>query len=231
MDYEKAYKEIFNKAKTLHKMAVETNYKNTSMCLEELFPELAESEDEKIKKFITECIQELRKANPTNADFNGDCSEAIAWLEKQGEQKPLEWSEEDGNNLKECLIAVSMSEGHTLDEKEQLENWLKSLRPQRHPWVIVDKEIRVNEPVLTQLKYKSDGFDGYTVCNDHTLKPDRYERYIKISDIAGAYPQKHWKPKKEYLATLENVIDYLHDWGQNDDDLVLQGLLNELKKI
>ena len=47
-----------------------------------------ESEDEKIRKWLIEMIEELRKANPTNAEHNGNCSEAIAYLERQKEQKP-----------------------------------------------------------------------------------------------------------------------------------------------
>ena len=58
------------------------------------FPELKDSEDEKIRKWLIEMVEEVRKANPTNESHNGNCSDAIAWLEKQGEQKPA-CSEED----------------------------------------------------------------------------------------------------------------------------------------
>jgi len=49
-----------------------------------IFPELKESGDERIRKWLIEMVEEMRKANLT-AEFNGDCSEAIAWLEKQCE--------------------------------------------------------------------------------------------------------------------------------------------------
>lgn len=52
---------------------------------EYIFPELKESEDEEIRKWLIELVEEIRKANPTNADHNGMCSEAVAWLEKQDE--------------------------------------------------------------------------------------------------------------------------------------------------
>ena len=48
-----------------------------------------ESEDEGIRKFIIDCIDELRRANADNAKFNGRCSESIAYLERQKEQKSL----------------------------------------------------------------------------------------------------------------------------------------------
>lgn len=46
---------------------------------------LKESEDERIREWLIEMVEELRKANPTNAEHNGNCSEAIAYLEKQKE--------------------------------------------------------------------------------------------------------------------------------------------------
>lgn len=57
--------------------------------------EKKESEDERIRKWLIEMVEEIRKANPNNAEHNGDCSEAIAYLERQKEQQPAEWSEED----------------------------------------------------------------------------------------------------------------------------------------
>ena len=58
--------------------------------IEFLFPEVKENEDEWIRKWLIEMVEELRKENPTNAEHNGNCSEAIAYLEKQKEQKPVE---------------------------------------------------------------------------------------------------------------------------------------------
>ena len=55
--------------------------------LERIFPVLRESRDEEIWKWLIEMVEEVRKSNPTNAEHNGMCSEAIALLEKQCEQK------------------------------------------------------------------------------------------------------------------------------------------------
>ena len=46
-----------------------------------------DSEGERIRKWLIELVEEVRKANPTNVEYNGMCSEAIVWLEKQREQK------------------------------------------------------------------------------------------------------------------------------------------------
>ena len=119
--------------------------------IRELFPELAESEDEKIRKFIVDCIEELRRVNQDNSHFNGVCSDAIAWLEKIGDwhkmyDKPAEWREEDEDKI--MLIEDSFSDyldyvrednsltkhqkNTTKDNVVGYVNWLKSLRPQKH---------------------------------------------------------------------------------------------------
>ena len=55
---------------------------NIVEALKTLVPELRESEDERIRKWLIEMVEEVRKANPTNAEHNEKCSEAIAYLEK-----------------------------------------------------------------------------------------------------------------------------------------------------
>ena len=61
--------------------------------LEFLIPELKESEDEKIRKDLITFLDEIWHLGK-NANFDkwdkSDCSNWIAWLEKQGEQKPTD---------------------------------------------------------------------------------------------------------------------------------------------
>ena len=68
--------------------------------LEYIFPELRESEDEKIKKYIIKHFQEHLKtvrefsSKGTVAPFSSEeikmLEASVAWLEKQGEQKPAD---------------------------------------------------------------------------------------------------------------------------------------------
>ena len=51
---------------------------------EKYFPELKQSEDEKIRKEIKQFIQYMNDVDPRKANW-------LAWLEKQGEQKPLDY--------------------------------------------------------------------------------------------------------------------------------------------
>ena len=75
MDYEKKYNEALERAK---EMCATPTDKTT---MEYIFPELCESEDERIRK---QCIELLRGAYSTEYE----ALECIAWLKKQKEQKP-----------------------------------------------------------------------------------------------------------------------------------------------
>ena len=54
---------------------------------DELFPELKESEDEKVRKALIEMVHDTT-GDSLWIDYNVHKSEAIDWLEKQGKQKP-----------------------------------------------------------------------------------------------------------------------------------------------
>lgn len=81
MDYEKKYKDLLKRARQLR----DENCDKYKMCLDSLFPELVESEDEKMKNWI---LDELRLSYQWAAGDNDRCEEllkAIIWLEKQSE--------------------------------------------------------------------------------------------------------------------------------------------------
>lgn len=90
----KRYDEAIKKFKPIYDLAKEQGRTIDVKEFERIFPELKESEDEEIRKWLIEMVEVVRKANPTNADHNGMCSEAVAWLEKQSTPQVrtgLEW--------------------------------------------------------------------------------------------------------------------------------------------
>lgn len=85
----KAYDEAVTKSIEFYTLCKKCGAKGTVDFLEDIFPELKESEDERIRKEIIDSIKELRLiGTPSYRE------KAIAWLEKQGGQKS-DWSEED----------------------------------------------------------------------------------------------------------------------------------------
>ena len=82
MDYEKKYKEALERARAINNGET-TGALGETVC-EFIFPELKESEDEKIRKDIIDHLQFLAKyciESMPNVD------KWIAWLEKQGKKK------------------------------------------------------------------------------------------------------------------------------------------------
>lgn len=86
MNYEQKYKEALDEAKAIHK-AIRQDLKPV---IEQIFPELKESEDERIRKVLIGWIN-LEPSISFNDTFDGFSKEQIlAWLERQGEQKPVD---------------------------------------------------------------------------------------------------------------------------------------------
>ena len=83
----------------------------------EIFPELKESEDEKIRKDLIQWIDEF----PDTIWRGHYKKDIIAWIQKQGEQKPA-WSEEDEKMVKDIIAAIDALYYHGMVK------WLKSLK-------------------------------------------------------------------------------------------------------
>lgn len=84
-DYEKKYKEALNRAREIHR---NENEKRSDM--EWLFPELKESEDEKIREALV-------RFHKSTIDIDGiKGADILAWIEKQGESSGQihYWTEE-----------------------------------------------------------------------------------------------------------------------------------------
>lgn len=152
MDYEKKYKEALVRAKESMKDGGISS--NTITYLESIFPELCESDDEKIRKKI---IDYFRGSVGLGVAIGGvSVKDIVSWLEKQCEQKPVEWSEEDEKyfNILISLINNPSSDGifdyHQIN-KSAFNNWLKSLKD-RYTW-------KPSEEQIHHLSYAVDCFD------------------------------------------------------------------------
>lgn len=158
MDYKKKYNEAFERAK--EKYAMFEGMKQGDV-LEDVFPELKESEGEKIRKSLLEYLHTL----PNHYAHCGVCvPEWISWLEKQGEQKTTiiipnsrvgceanctttkEWSEEDERLIEEaaeCLrkYADKVQGVNSTVYILSLADRIESLRHQKQ-WKPSDEQIK-----------------------------------------------------------------------------------------
>ena len=88
MDYEKKYKEALSKAKELSDS--NPSDEGVQKWIQDTFPELRESKDERMKKSLKRIIASFHDCNfPTPEGFTR--KELFDWLEKQGEKKPADY--------------------------------------------------------------------------------------------------------------------------------------------
>ena len=90
-DYKEKYEQALEKAKICYKDLSNLDGVVATMSkdfFEEVFPELKESEDERVRKELIKYLKER-----SHSGFNREvriCNDGIAWLEKQGKPKPVD---------------------------------------------------------------------------------------------------------------------------------------------
>ena len=100
----KAYDEALEKEKEM--MGNTCSSEQTKCICQELFPELAESEDERIRKKLIEIVSAWKNREPhgignvkyISSSKIDKINKILAWLEKQKEQKPAEQNPTSGNS-------------------------------------------------------------------------------------------------------------------------------------
>ena len=120
--------------------------------LEDVFPELKESKNEKIRKGIIKSIKDL---STDWLELHGITKgDALSWLEKQSEQKPATWSGENTETISRVISIVKWAaySDHShpiLNDKGAIElvEQLKSLK-ERYIWKPSDEQIEALNEVI-----------------------------------------------------------------------------------
>ena len=94
----KAYDEVLERAKNIYGAS---ECKDILCTLENIFPELKKSEDEKIKKEIYEALKFLETECSWDTLGEVDILDAYAWLEKQNQVKDSFISRHENKTCKE----------------------------------------------------------------------------------------------------------------------------------
>ena len=132
--------------------------------LETLVPELADSEDEKMRK---ELIFFLKEEVPMCSikEHAEKLKKFVSYLERQKEQKPAEWSKEDDFKLGALITDIETRSGLTEAIKIKYVSFLKSLRPQpKREWSEEDEAHRkfILESLEDQIRFcKKDAEGAY----------------------------------------------------------------------
>lgn len=95
----RAYDKALERAQALYNDKNEIGYANVESVLEEVFPSLKESENEKIRKTIIRFFKDQYSNETEMYDGSVTVGKAIAWLEKQDNNKL-------NTNIKSCIEMI-----------------------------------------------------------------------------------------------------------------------------
>ena len=172
--------------------------------LEKLFPELKESEDERIRKELINYFKKLlieTSKKEFNDLINKDFKKYIVWLEKQAEkQNTIEWSEEDERqweNLR-CFLSEYGYRYYGEIALEQAKSWLKSLRHRpKQEWSEEDEKIR--QTIIREFEQCSEWY-----CANGLTKEDCIAWLNKQKNI-------EWTEENEIMIdTLHLYLDQMY---------------------
>lgn len=185
----KAYDNIIQRVTELY----ETGTCLTMEQMEYLFPELRESEDERIKKELIEFIKWSVDRHFMREDFHQSKrpSEWIAYLEKQKEYH-IPWY--DYQKSKEA--------GYTIVPNEEYEQLIKQ-KEQKPAWSEEDEEMRNLIIAIFEVNHPN----GFFKANElGTTDMHGVHTEEIISWLKSLRPQPHWKPSEEQMRALRDVI-------------------------
>ena len=83
----KAYDEAIKRLEDINTGKCQKTFVFTEGLFDYIFPELKESEDDRMVKFIKNQLFNIKKTITENYELDAKLTKAIGWLEKQGEQK------------------------------------------------------------------------------------------------------------------------------------------------
>ena len=202
----KAYDNIIEKANKMYSDNCET----CQMCIEELIPELKESEDERIRKVLIELSKEVAQEQFfTNRGTN--LQNVIAWLEKQGEQKP-----------NYCHHEVDLSNCSEEYTKGYYDGWNNC--NQQHAQLEAEQN-------LTWSKEDENRFKNLVYLVEHSDEGIATKvGFVKfINRLKSLSPQNGWKPSDDQMEVLlSEVLAWIKGCPKQK---VLESLYNDLNKL
>ena len=238
-NYEKKYKEVFEKAKALYKASEPMS--GCNVIIETLFPELAESEDEKIKNRLIKLIKMSNEVGGF-ALHKWEADEMLAWIDKQGEQKPADsYCQENCKGFQETGKCFVDGECKAKREAEQeltdLNEFINELSKQ-FPDVSFAKLLRIvvrvakwaksndeeKSKVQPKQEWSEEDKDYYDaiIAKLEVTQEDAALTDNQMDFLKSLRPQNTWKPSDEQMMAL------LYHCSNGS---VLSSLYNDLNKL
>ena len=166
---------------------------------EEIFPELKESEDEKIRRWIIDDIRyNINNESLNNSEYKKKAEKAIAWLEKQIDKDKL---------------IQELGEYKVKYTQEVLEKYINSMSNK-------DDE-RLRKTAIAFLKdFAEQGYENAVECIDWLEKQCKQEQlYIHFGEIPTNEKSKIYRGEIE--VGIENGVSVYPAFKTNEGNIVL----------
>lgn len=235
----RAYDEAIEAARCIYNNMKEGSNFSGMEDLEVIFPELQESEDERIKNLIY-CLIRDRSDNGKLLEHNGvSVEEALAWLERQ---KPsdaaLEYLKENHSPSEVSDFQAAMNIAVAKAYDRGIADAIKQdpCRTCDHPTMSCinfpcEKKKQAeqkptewseeDERILLRLIAHFDWHGGTRFTKEDCQEAINWLKSLRPN---------HWKPSEEQMLALGGVLDYL-DESDNEDADIVRKLINDLKKL
>lgn len=191
--------------------------------IENQFPELKESENEKIRKVLLKYFNERNSYRDEDETFNGvPFPSIIAYLEKQKEQRSIEDVIKNITKNKEAATKFLKSAGIMDDNGELAEMYRSEKKPAE--WSELDKLHQHN--IITYLEFRKD-----KNLPEDTKYPV-LDAWIDWLKSLGPRPKEEWSEEDEqYLLVCKNALNKYQRSDNWDASIISNWLENRLKSL
>ena len=252
MDYEKKYKEALERAKGMHEQGMMPER------LEYVFPELKESDDERIRKGIIKSIMDL---NNDWLELHGVTKEtALAWIEKQAEHANFRNKIQIGDKVTRNKdgVLVNLSQLKRVAKKDEKQGEQKPNYNNKELKDVVIEELSkynnncLNTPWATDstglqyplyfanlgAKWQKKQKSVWSEKDEAKLKSILFHiEDVENKDVIDWFkslkdrvqPQNRWKPSGFHLECISDAIAIYEERSINA--IGLKEILEELKKL
>lgn len=217
MDYKKAYEAAFERAKGIYKEYPSNS--TAKVACEQIFPELIESEDERIREALIKGLNFLTTSKRIFTFGDIPIEDIVAYLEKQKEQKPADnvSKEEYVKRFKALCDAYEIKLPNREYDIYHLCSDLSKLftgSDEQKPAEWSEKEKGILLECISALQNSG-----------HWLLADK---------LSSLRPQPHWKPSEEQMKVLNEVVgDYRAEDTASCEKTanILESLYNDLESL
>lgn len=219
----KAYDEAIERAKELYGNGI----------TEEIFPELKEDNDEKIRRWIIDDIRYNMNNEPlNNSEYKKKAEKAIAWLETQGEQKPTlpkqKYKKDNTPLLRDSIIlnkyggVAKSPSGAIVSDALVLDYDELAKLPKEEK---IEPKFKVGDKITNSFRKYVGASGSQSIISEITdnkyIFTDGSYIFISNQDSWELAPDKNPKFDPETLKTYNdiNIGDTVYIWGRGDSSV------------